>query len=555
MPFSLLPREAEAQFNSSSSFGVSGYVRGLAPAIAKLPQCKEEIGSGIKKLFSGIFGSGETGGPIDPNEEYRDTDYSTNSSSDSSIPVDPLPSLEKISKSFTIQVKTSGVSDIEAKKQLEESNKKLERIAKSSEYINENSSCIQSIGRLIAKMLLQKLTMSTVNWINSGYDGSPSFIQDADKFFSDIAKTEILQFGIEIEGISPFSKDWMRNNALALKTKFADNARYSLEEMIAQTTPGCDTNGVVSGVSGVVSGTNGVVTSCSEAFSKDFSVGGWDAWTAMTQVPANNPLGAKLMFDNEIQKRLDGTSQSTAKNTRDALQAASGFLGDQRCVDPKGVTKEEHEKGLRERSNLPQNSEDQMQYQYINRICNKWEYVTPGKMVADAATTVMGYQNNSLLNVEDLNDAVAAISDAILNKFSTNIYEKGFANIGYEGIDGVLVFSGSTERYRTQTQKDYIPSQLSSSWLQANPEFNIRTELTQALIDEQRTYSDKLALQNKELMSTTDGEEYNMGPVCPEDWLGKYPNCEEPPTDIFNILGGLKLPDIFGIYKNPIRVS
>ena len=94
--------------------------------------------------------------------------------------------------------------------------------------------------------------MSTVNWINSGYDGSPSFIQDADKFFSDIAKTEILQFGIEIEGISPFSKDWMRNNALALKTKFADNARYSLEEMIAQTTPGCDTNGVVSGVSGVV---------------------------------------------------------------------------------------------------------------------------------------------------------------------------------------------------------------------------------------------------------------------------------------------------------------
>ena len=204
MPFSLLPREAEAQFNSSSSFGVSGYVRGLAPAIAKLPQCKEEIGSGIKKLFSGIFGSGETGGPIDPNEEYRDTDYSTNSSSDSSIPVDPLPSLEKISKSFTIQVKTSGVSDIEAKKQLEESNKKLERIAKSSEYINENSSCIQSIGRLIAKMLLQKLTMSTVNWINSGYDGSPSFIQDADKFFSDIAKTEILQFGIEIKGISPF---------------------------------------------------------------------------------------------------------------------------------------------------------------------------------------------------------------------------------------------------------------------------------------------------------------------------------------------------------------
>ena len=55
-----------------------------------------------------------------------------------------------------------------------------------------------------------------------------------------------------------------------------------------------------------------------------------------------------------------------------------------------------------------------------------------------------------------------------------------------------------------------MPSQLSSSWLSANPEFNIRADLTQALIDEQRTYSDKLALQNKELMSTTDGQKYTL---------------------------------------------
>ena len=137
-----------------------------------------------------------------------------------------------------------------------------------------------------------------------------------------------------------------------------------------------------------------------------------------------------------------------------------------------------------------------------------------------------------------MNDAVAAVSDAILNQFSTSIYEKGFANLDYQGIDGVLVFKDSNTDFRTQTQKDYIPSQLSSSWLQANPEFNIRTDLTQALIDEQRTYSDKLALQNKELMSTDDGKEYELdGNVsCPGGYTGTYPDCLGPIIGIFDTL-------------------
>lgn len=495
MPLSFLPEKAEAQYGTLG--GVSGYVRGLAPAIAKLPQCREEIGSGIKKLFSGIgdLFSGEAGGlPYEPTDDITGEPISTDTTN--------AETLDERASTKTIQVTTPGVSDQAVLNELKKLGKTASKIEIETAKINEQSSCIASIGRLITKMLLQKLTLSTVNWINSGYDGSPSFIQNPEKFFKDIAKKEILQFGIEINGISPFSKDWMRNNALALKNKFADNARYSLEEMIAQTTPECK-------------GEDGVITGCDEAFSKDFSVGGWDAWTAMTQVPANNPLGAKLLFDNEIQKRLAGTNQSTAQDTRDALKEASGFLGDQRCADPKGVTIEEDDLARRVVRKInpttdigePANPNDP---NADKRFCNRWEYVTPGKMLADAATNVMGYPNNSFLNVQDLNDAVAAVSDAILNQFSTSIYEKGFANLDYQGIDGVLVFNNSNSDFRTQTEKDYIPSQLSSSWLQANPDFNIRIDLTQALIDEQRTYSDKLALQNKELMSTTDGKDYTV---------------------------------------------
>lgn len=509
MPMSFLPKKAEAQL------GVSGYTRGLAPAIAKLPQCGSTALGAIKGLFSGVVDlfSGETGGSDEENNAAM-TDYINNASMDYEINK-ASESLDSTASSLTIKAGSSP-SNAETNKLLKQVVDENKKLNKTSEEINNQSSCIASIGRLIAKMLLQKLTQSTVNWINSGYDGSPSFLQNPGKFFKDIADTQILQFGIEINGISPFSKEWLRNQALAYRAKFADNARYSLEEMIAQTTPECK-------------GTDGVVTGCDEAFSQDFSVGGWDAWTAMTQVPANNPLGAKLLFDNEIQKRLADTSQSVAKDTRDALQAANGFLGDQRCVSAQtgridyNVTRSEDRAALD--AGKP-------------ALCSTWIYVTPGKMVADAATTVLGYQNNSLLNVEDLNDAVAAISDAILNQFSSSIYEKGFANLDYQGIDGVLVFKNSNADYRTQTQKDYIPSQLSSSWLQANPDFDIRKDLTQALIDEQRTYSDKLALQNKELMSTIDGKEYSPG-VCPSEpgWTGIYPDCIGPINLNFSIVG------------------
>lgn len=518
MPFSLLPNKAEAQYGTLG--GVSGYVRGLAPAIARLPQCQKMASNGIKSLFNGIgeiFSGGETGGL--PTDDFDDNTLMNAGylqgieSGKDMMKVDKLDILDIRATSSTLKATLPAVANPLSEKELKELNKKAGELVKDSTESLENTICIQSIGRLIAKMLLQKLTLSTVNWINSGYDGSPSFVQNPEKFFKDIAKKEILQFGIEINGISPFSKDWMRNNALTLKNKFADNARYSLEEMIAQTTPECK-------------GEDGVVTGCDEAFSKDFSVGGWDAWTAMTQVPANNPLGAKLLFDNEIQKRLAGTNQSTAQNTRDALQAASGFLGDQRCISA-ATGRIDHS---------ITRSEDDDARGKGSALCSTWKYVTPGKMLADAATNVMGYPNNSFLNVQDLNDAVAAVSDAILNQFSTSIYEKGFANLDYQGIDGVLVFNNSNSDFRTQTEKDYIPSQLSSSWLQANPDFNIRTDLTQALIDEQRTYSDKLASQNKELMSTTDGKDYDPQ-ICPSDWTGIYPDCFGPINFNFSIMG------------------
>ena len=85
-------------------------------------------------------------------------------------------------------------------------------------------------------MLLQKLTISTVNWINSGFDGKPSFVQDSGKFFKDIAKNEILQFGMEINNpeLFPFGKIWMQNQAIIFNNKSKLSSAFFPETKIAK---------------------------------------------------------------------------------------------------------------------------------------------------------------------------------------------------------------------------------------------------------------------------------------------------------------------------------
>jgi hypothetical protein len=501
----------------TSAQGIFGSIEGLVPAISQLPLCKGKMTSGVANLFGG----GEALG-----------------SATEKIPTAEIPSLSGKSTDASAAATSVPTYDASANTKLDEQRDKLAKIEKSTKSIDQNDSCLKSIGRLIIKQLLQKFTLSTVEWINGGLDSEgPKFVQNPGAFFEDIAKNEILQFGMEINNpqLFPFGRAFMENQAIAFQTKFAQNAQYSLNEMIQSTTPEFN----------------------AATFQADFSQGGWDAWTYMTQVPANNPLGFNLMASNELQKRLEGTNQSDAQNVRDALQQAGGFLGDYRCADPEGVTKEEHEKALAERSASAMGP-----YQYD--VCKRWEYVTPGGMVADAATKLVNYPDNNLLKAEDLNDAIAAILDALLNSFTSNLMSKGFAEFSNDGSDGSFYQAdGSYLDYTSVTENDY-PSFLisASTFLQNNPYFDIRKDLTQALIDEQRIFMEKLIEQNKELESTIDGKEYSIdsttgksnayGLIPAIDQLdycipGPHPGWEQEARENLDKKIEEKIPDISGM--------
>ncbi len=463
-------------YNSGGAYGgggISGYISGLGPAILQLPGCKKKIAGAYKKLFKKSIAAKEA--------------LATSKAGSKAI------------KGLTEKIGIAGaesssipVVDEETRKVLEKQQVKLDEIKESTASLDENETCMNGIAKMVIKLMIQKLTLETANWIRTGVrgDGGPAFVQNPGKFFKDIYRDELLQFAGEIKG-NPYGKGFLQMQAAAFNNKFAQNAQYSLNELIKETTP------QYSAIS----------------FNKNFNYGGWAAWTFMTQVPSNNPVGFQVMSSNELSKRLEGTYESTAKNIREDLTRAGGYLGDNRCANPEGLSLEEHQAALAvgeqeieitETAVVDQYGNEQIiqvkkPTGYIKGTCRRWEYVTPGKMIAESASKVTDFVGDNYLGAETINDAVATLIDAVLARFSSELMNKGFADFSNEGSNGAFVMNFDETNGNgafTQTEKDYPSHLLNSSWLKENPDFNLRTDLTQAMIDEQRIYITKLEDQN-----------------------------------------------------------
>ncbi len=455
VPYFGTAQNAYAQFNSGQQ-DLSYYMELATPMIPKLQGCKQVLKDGIGKginaikgLFSSSVGSGSTLTSAGETAGNMALSVSINN---------------KIVDKATIktEISTAGTK-------------------KTTDTVASNKLCLDSVGKMIAKMLIKTLTESTVNWINTGNFGESFWPKDRQTYFQDIAKNEILKFNSEISNTTlyPFGRAFMQNQALSLKNHFAQNAQYSLNKVIQDTTP--------------------EYTSLS--FTTDFSAGGWNAWSALTQVPANNPIGFNLQASNELQARLEGTVQTAAQNVRDALKEAGGFLGQEQCASNHEITRQTEKQALVSEGNrnLVPGTSDYDKWNKDN-ICAKWEYVTPGGMIAQAATKLMDDKKDQLLSVTDLNDAIAAILDAAISKWGGELMNQGLASMSPSNPNDQFDYSGTSGiDGQTQVEQDFPLGSGNTFWLSENPDFNIHTDVTQALVDQQRTYVSKLEWYDKEL--------------------------------------------------------
>lgn len=274
---------------------------------------------------------------------------------------------------------------------------------------------------IAARKLLDKMTRSTVNWINSGFHGDAFYVQNEESFFKDIVKFEIRTL-VDIYGYDtsrfPFGRDFALNTIDAYKRQLTDNSEHSLSTVI----------------------TDPVLL---KGYQKDFDVGGWDAFLINTQYPQNNYLGFQMIANEQIAKKVAGTGKNAAQKVDDLLAQGQGFLSPQTCPTnpdynngPNAFRKPSFNMTEYFRTNPYKNPWDPGTEEY-----RQWEVdwqdgfliakanwdkkntcpgglvtTTPGFVVATQITNALGSKFKQTELAAAMGNSLAAVFDALLNK-------------------------------------------------------------------------------------------------------------------------------------------
>ena len=155
---------------------------------------------------------------------------------------------------------------------------------------------LDCVTRALARAALQQITSSVVNWIKSGFNGSPSFVTNPTQFFTNIADQTA---GAYIQGsaLSFLCSPFQLQIKIAIAQSYANKGAQS-----------CSLSGVIKNVNSFMSG--------------NFSQGGWPGLLSVTTVPTNNSYGAFAYAQIGLSNSI--TNAQGVKQTQ--LNQGQGFL-------------------------------------------------------------------------------------------------------------------------------------------------------------------------------------------------------------------------------------
>ncbi len=355
--------------------------------------------------------------------------------------------------------------------------------------LENKETCLKKIARAAAQTLLRKITQATVNWINTGFKGSPAFVQNPGRFFKSIADEELMSLTAQIQIVSPFGKDIARNLIASLQANFSMYAQYSLDKVIGSAQ--------------------------AQQFQADFAVGGWDGWLAMTQLPQNNQIGATIITGDEFSRRIAGYGQNRIQEIKTDLQNNFGFLSLKVCVEPSDYEEppadwDKSEDMIIAGLPTPEASNNTGSYEPFDGAsynqadinaakerlrkytCTYEETRTPGGVLSHQLNTALDIPTDSLINSEDLDASLTAIFDALLNQ----MMQKGLSSLADTSSSGTNPYQyngGSGSNTGSSSNGGSGVSQ--THWNHPANEFDINTGLP-GIIQDQQDYLDRLGPGN-----------------------------------------------------------
>ncbi|MFN3188254.1 MAG: hypothetical protein ACK42D_01780 [Candidatus Paceibacteria bacterium] len=241
---------------------------------------------------------------------------------------------------------------------------------------------LDGIGWAIAKQIVSSMIRSLINWVNSGFQGSPAFIQDLKQHLLGIVDQAAGQFIQSLGGIGEFICSPFR---LDVQAALSINYARARSNMPSGPTEGmCTLSGIGSNIENFLSGT----------------VESMDQWLQVTSNPENTPLGAYLAAE----ARMNVALRNAAGQEVQLLNFNEGFLSRRICEGVNGQPSQE------------------------GQNCR---ITTPGRVIADQLNRALGAGQDALIEADEINELIGALLSQLTMQ-------------ALQGINGLLGLGGNS---------------------------------------------------------------------------------------------------------------
>lgn len=327
---------------------------------------------------------------------------------------------------------------------------------------------LDRVATMVAKQILHQITVSVVNWINSGFEGSPLFLSNPGGFFLDVAD-QITGAFIATNGplsslCSPFAIDIRLGLALSQTTLATQRYRCTLGEIIRVQSRGPDiiVNGQVVRSQGTMNGFLG----------GDFNQGGWPAFISLTTEPQNNPYGAFLKAEGELKHRIIA-GQNVIKAD---LQLGNGFMSWPDCKEvPQGTLNPEKDPSIK----VVNNGDGTVTYK-------KCEVKTPGSVIAGSLEKNLNVPVTEL----ELANNINAVIDALMSQMMKKVIGGGLSSLSGGSAGGTSftqqVIESTYTGQEVQQTLDGLRSAVASAVMEVDTSLSLYRKSISALTETER---------------------------------------------------------------------
>jgi hypothetical protein len=245
---------------------------------------------------------------------------------------------------------------------------------------NKFKSIQDCLVKTIAQAAIDQITRSVVTWINSGFNGQPSFVTNFNQYFANVADQAAGEF--------------IKGSALSfLCSPFAPQIKIAIAQSYANRNAAtCSLTKITNNINGFLRGAWGN--------------GGWASLIQFTTVPTNNPYGAYAYAQIGLQGQV-----ASAQNNANRNVSPGGFISLQRksCLEVPSNSAPATPAGGTVTANGMQNG--MTNYTVCQNVVT-----TPGDVIESSLKTSLAAPIQGLNLAQDINSIINALTNQVMIK-------------------------------------------------------------------------------------------------------------------------------------------